>query len=194
MGILLNAKNKKAEFDQKQFFGSLIAELSRKIDFLSQKLEKLSHLDLLVQHSETMQRNMGELMIPKEDPGREDLRRFMAESRDFMKGEGSFKVNEPPTLDQRPKSLGDVGVYIRRKYPQSVYGEAPGGTKNGVNTTFTVKRIPVWDRDNNNTLMVYIGGARQTRNTDYTISNGSRTFEFTVAPLAADVILCDYEY
>ena len=63
--------------------------------------------------------------------------------------------------------------------------ETPSGTKNGVNTTFTLAHTPM-----TGTLKIYRGGIRQRLTEDYTLSN--KTITFIVAPAANEIILCDY--
>lgn len=64
--------------------------------------------------------------------------------------------------------------------------ETPEGTKNGVNTVFTIKTAP----SPASSLKVYVNGQRQRVTENYTFSG--RTITFVEAPLSTDVILVDY--
>lgn len=68
-----------------------------------------------------------------------------------------------------------------------VSGEAPGGTKNGINTVFTLAATPTVG-----TLALYLNGIRQKVGVtnDYTISGNSITM--SLPPASTDVLLADY--
>ena len=61
------------------------------------------------------------------------------------------------------------------------------GTKNDVNTTFTLSKAPV-----NGSLKLYRGGSRQRVTEDYTLSG--KTVTFVVAPSANEILCADYRY
>ncbi len=64
--------------------------------------------------------------------------------------------------------------------------ETPSGTKNGVNTAFTINNTP----NPTTSLKVYLNGQRLALTTDYTFSG--RTITFITAPLSTDTIKVDY--
>ena len=73
------------------------------------------------------------------------------------------------------------------KYPDFVYNEIPGGSINGVNTSFTTANTPV-----SGTSCLYYNGDRLIPGSgnDYIISGKNLTIAF--APTTGDVLLIDY--
>lgn len=71
-----------------------------------------------------------------------------------------------------------------------VTGEAPTGTIDGTNATFTLANTPV-----SGTVRVFVNGVRMNSGTgnDYTISGTTITFLTGAIPQTGDVILCDYQ-
>jgi hypothetical protein len=76
-------------------------------------------------------------------------------------------------------NYGSVEIHI-------IDDETPTGTKNGVNTNFTLAHLP----SPTSSLKIYVNGQRQRVTTNYTFSG--TTISFIDAPLSTDVILCDY--
>lgn len=66
-----------------------------------------------------------------------------------------------------------------------VFGETPTGTKDGVNTAFTLAEIP-----QPTSVAVYRNGLREHLNIGYTVSGPTVTF--STAPLSSDEICVDY--
>lgn len=66
--------------------------------------------------------------------------------------------------------------------------EIPTGVKNGINRNFTISHTPV-----TNSLLVFINGAAQTKDIDYTLSGINITF-LEYAPVAEDNLLTQYRY
>lgn len=66
-----------------------------------------------------------------------------------------------------------------------VSGETPSGTKNGINTTFTLAHVPA-----TNTTSVFRNGLREQLGIGYTES--TNTIVFTTPPLTSDILLVDY--
>jgi len=67
-----------------------------------------------------------------------------------------------------------------------VNGEVPTGDIDGNNTIFTLAHTPA------NSLKVYLGGARQKENEDYTVVGAVITF--ITAPMTGSILICDYNY
>lgn len=91
--------------------------------------------------------------------------------------------------DLEKKMLSGIEGVKGQKYgsirTQYFDDETPEGTKNGVNTDFTLKFVPA-----KNSLKIYRNGVRQRITEDYTLS--SRTITFLIAPASAEIILVDY--
>lgn len=68
----------------------------------------------------------------------------------------------------------------------SVIGEVPSGTVNGVNVTFTLAYTP-----STSAVGIYLNGARQKEDDDYTRSGGTLTF--STAPPTGSALLADYK-
>lgn len=66
-----------------------------------------------------------------------------------------------------------------------VFGETPTGTKDGVNTAFTLAEIP-----QPTSVAVYRNGLREHLDVGYTVSGPTVTF--STAPLSSDEICVDY--
>lgn len=66
------------------------------------------------------------------------------------------------------------------------YGEIPGGTIDGNNTTFTLATAP----NPAASLQIFRNGISQTPSTDYTLSGS--TITFAVAPAAGDILAAMY--
>lgn len=62
--------------------------------------------------------------------------------------------------------------------------EIPSGTKNGINTSFTLAHVPTA------IVFLYIQGQYQTSGTDYTRTGTAITM--TTAPLSTDTFVCNY--
>jgi hypothetical protein len=69
-----------------------------------------------------------------------------------------------------------------------VDSEAPGGTIDGVNTSFTLSQAP----SPSSSLEVFRNGLRLTSGLDYTASNNTLTFGGGYVPQSGDVLLCSY--
>ena len=68
-----------------------------------------------------------------------------------------------------------------------IENETPSGNINGSNREFILTRVPETD-----SLKVFLNGARQRINDDYTLL--FKTITFTVAPSTSSALLCDYRY
>lgn len=63
--------------------------------------------------------------------------------------------------------------------------ETPSGVINGINTIFTIKRVPA-----QGSLKLYRGGTRQRITEDYTLSG--KTLTLLIAPQVGEILLVDY--
>ena len=68
--------------------------------------------------------------------------------------------------------------------PAMVFGEQPAGTKNGVNMTFTLNKVPI----NGTDLMLFVNGLFQTSGSSNDYELTGSTINFTLPPLASDSI------
>lgn len=72
----------------------------------------------------------------------------------------------------------------------TISSEAPSGTIDGSNTTFTLSRAYIAG-----SLEVYIDGIHQRRTTDYTETTpGSGVFTMAAAPLSGQTVYCNYQF
>jgi hypothetical protein len=69
-----------------------------------------------------------------------------------------------------------------------VDSETPGGTLDGVNTSFTLANIP----NPSTSMALYRNGLRLSQNLDYTIASNAITFLAGAVPRPADILLADY--
>lgn len=69
----------------------------------------------------------------------------------------------------------------------TVYGEIPSGTIDGVNDTFTLVAAPVATK-----LRIFLNGQRLTDGIDFTFSGS--TITMTTIPYPTDILVADYEY
>ncbi len=81
-----------------------------------------------------------------------------------------------PGLPGEPGTPGDGA---------SIIGETPSGTRDGVNTTFTIEHTP-----RPGSVAVYRNGLREHRGIGYTVDGTE--LAFTTAPLSSDAITVDY--
>lgn len=90
-------------------------------------------------------------------------------------GTGSISLN-----------INSTNVLVPTNY---VVGEVPSGTKNGVNSTFTLANTPLTGKQ-----VIYVNGIRQQEGggNDYTISGVTITFLAGAIPQTGDIVLADY--
>lgn len=69
----------------------------------------------------------------------------------------------------------------------TVYGETPSGTIDGVNDTFTLVTTPITAK-----LRIYLNGQRLTDGIDFTFTGS--TITMTTIPYPLDILRADYEY
>jgi len=96
-------------------------------------------------------------------------------------GLNTFIVNGSSGGGSGPDPTATMTIVTANYIP----GEVPAGAVNGVNKNFSTA-------SDFNDLIVYLNGVRQkSGGEDYTVT-GAKTFQFTLAPLTGDVILCAY--
>lgn len=100
------------------------------------------------------------------------------DGKDFPQNERE-KIND--FMNRRGRLVGGVPVI------KFIENEIPTGAINGSNRAYVLTKTPVTD-----SLKVFLNGARQRINDDYTLSLS--TITFTNAPSTSSAILCDYRY
>jgi hypothetical protein len=97
---------------------------------------------------------------------------------------------DPPAA---PPSCADQATSLELATPgeRDVDSEAPSGTINGSNDTFTLANTPA-----SGSLHLYKNGIRQRAGggNDYTLSTATITFEAGNIPQTGDILLADYRF
>jgi hypothetical protein len=87
---------------------------------------------------------------------------------------------------------GNASAYVNSSgiLPTFVDGEAPSGTIDGSNATFTLAHAP----NPVDSLKLYVNGIRQRLTTDYSLSSTTITYTSGAKPQTGDNHVADYRY
>jgi uncharacterized phage infection (PIP) family protein YhgE len=168
----LFVEGKLSEIDKKQ--NDAIARLDERLSTLRDGVDGSNGKD--ADEETIVERVLSQM--PKIPEFKEELAETVKEELDQFKKEIETRFNNMPTR------VGAMGGSVVHKF---IDDDTLVGTKNDVNTVFTLSKEPV-----NGSLKLYRGGARQRVTEDYTLSG--RTVTFIIPPSANEILCADYRH